>query len=211
MLLSLAGDRSMNNWVISFGTFRLTKSRRLLEKDGEPVRVGSRAFDILTYLLEYPGQVISHMRLISAAWPKTTVHEGNLRFQITALRKVLGCGKTNCNYIVNVPGRGYCFTAPISRREETSIFSNLAGSSVTRPNVHSSIPVPLIGHVDTIDEIKRRVVSHCIFSVITTDSVGKTSIAVVRPLIKQFCENDSLLKFDPAEDPWYEYGHLISE
>jgi DNA-binding winged helix-turn-helix (wHTH) protein len=106
------------NWPISFGPFSLTKARRLLERDGEPVPIGSRAFDILVHLLEHHGQVVSHRALLAAVWSHAIVEQGNLRFQVAALRKTLGNGEASYNYIVNVPGRGYCFTAPISRPDE---------------------------------------------------------------------------------------------
>ena len=104
------------SWVISFGHFRVTRARRLVERNGEAVRLGSRAFDVLVYLLEHAGQVVSHRALLEAAWPGIYVEEGNLRFQMAVLRKALGSGEAN--YIINVPGRGYCFTAPLSKQDE---------------------------------------------------------------------------------------------
>jgi DNA-binding winged helix-turn-helix (wHTH) protein len=102
--------------VISFGPFRVTRARRLVERNGEVVRLGSRAFDVLVYLLEHAGQVVSHRALLEAVWPGTYVEEGNLRFQMAGLRKALGNGEAS--YIINVPGRGYCFTAPLSKQDE---------------------------------------------------------------------------------------------
>jgi DNA-binding winged helix-turn-helix (wHTH) protein len=107
----------VDNLVISFGPYCVVKARRLLERNGDPVRVGSRAFDILVHLLDHPGQVVSHRALIEAAWPGLTVDDGNLRFQMTALRKALGNADPGC--IINVPGRGYCFTAEIAGQEPT--------------------------------------------------------------------------------------------
>src|SRR5215469_10758559 len=97
------------NWVISFGPIRVNRARRLVERNGEPLHLGSRAFDILVHLIEHAGQVVSHRELMAAAWPASHVEENNLRLQLTNLRKALDHdGKA---YIVNVPGRGYCFTA----------------------------------------------------------------------------------------------------
>jgi DNA-binding winged helix-turn-helix (wHTH) protein len=112
----MADSGIKTNWVISFGHFRVTRARRLVERNGEVVRLGSRAFDVLVYLLEHAGQVVSHRALLEAVWPGTYVEEGNLRFQMAALRKALGNGEAN--YIINVPGRGYCFTAPLSKQDE---------------------------------------------------------------------------------------------
>ena len=105
--------------VISFGPFRVTPARRQVERNGEAVRLGSRAFDVLVYLLEHAGQVVSHRALLEAVWPRTYVGEGNLRFQMAVLRKALG--NAEATYIINVPGRGYCFTTPLSKQGESNI------------------------------------------------------------------------------------------
>ena len=120
-------------WVILFGPFRVTKARRLVERGGEPIHVGARAFDILVHLLERHGQVVSHRALLEAAWPGVIVEEVSLRFQMMALRKALGNGEARHDYIINVAGRGYCFTAPISRLDEASPTSILAGVQDPEP------------------------------------------------------------------------------
>ena len=126
------------NWPIFFGPFSVTKARRLLECDGEPVPIGSRAFDILTHLLEHHGKVVSHGALLAAAWPDTNVVQGCLRFQMAALREALGNGQGSYNYIINVPGRGYCFTAPISRRNELEEASPLLAEIPIRRQARKS-------------------------------------------------------------------------
>src|ERR1700749_1069378 len=108
-------DRNITDWVITFAQFRVTKARRLLEANDKAVHLGSRAFDVLAYLLERAGQVVSHRELLTAAWPGTNVEESSLRFQVMTLRKVLG-GAEGAP-IVSLPGRGYCFTAHIFRQD----------------------------------------------------------------------------------------------
>ena len=48
----------MGGHAISFGPFRLLAAQRLLLEGGEPVLLGSRAFDILAALVELPGEVV---------------------------------------------------------------------------------------------------------------------------------------------------------
>src|SRR6478609_3020789 len=76
--------------VLSFGPFSLFVAERLLKKADEPIPLGGRALDILIALAERPGEVVAHKELISTVWPDVTVEEGNLRFQIAALRTALG-------------------------------------------------------------------------------------------------------------------------
>ena len=101
--------------VLTFGPFSLVAAERLLKKADEPIPLGGRALDILVALLERAGEVVTHKELISIVWPDVTVEEGNLRFQMTTLRKALGDGRDGARYISNIAGRGYCFVAQITR------------------------------------------------------------------------------------------------
>src|SRR5438477_12538624 len=107
----------MNGSAISFGPFRLLPARRLLVEGDTPVRLGSRAFDILAALVERSGEAVSKQELIARAWPQTFVEEANLKMQVSALRRALGDGQGGHRYVATVPGRGYNFVAPVSREE----------------------------------------------------------------------------------------------
>src|SRR5467141_3542741 len=109
----------MDGRAISFGPFRLFPARRLLLEGEQPVRLGSRAFDILAALVERAGEVVGKDELIARAWPATFVEEANLKIQVSALRRALGDGQGDHRFVVTVVGRGYNFVAPI-RFEEPS-------------------------------------------------------------------------------------------
>ena len=97
----------------AFGPFVLIPERQLLLKDEAPVRIGGRALDILTALVERPGELVSKSELLSRVWPDTIVEEGNLKVNMAALRRVLGEGPGAAQYIATVVGRGYRFVAPV--------------------------------------------------------------------------------------------------
>jgi DNA-binding winged helix-turn-helix (wHTH) protein len=105
--------------AISFGPFRLVPSQQLLLEDGKPVRLGSRALDLLVALVESPNEIVSKDDLIARVWPGTFVEEGNLRVHIAALRRALGDGQGGNRYVANIPGRGYRFVAPVSMEQES--------------------------------------------------------------------------------------------
>jgi hypothetical protein len=77
----------MDGHAISFGPFRLLAAQRLLLEGDKPVRLGSRAFDILAALVERAGEVVGKEDLIGRAWPQTFVEESNLKIQVSALRR----------------------------------------------------------------------------------------------------------------------------
>ena len=138
----MAEGGTKTNWVISFGPFRVIRARRLVERDGEAIRLGSRAFDVLVHLLERAGHVVSHRALLDAVWPGTYVEEGNLRFQMATLRKALGNGEAN--YIINVPGRGYCFTAPLSKQGDVKHSSPLLGDVIVQSASPAAPPANIL-------------------------------------------------------------------
>src|SRR6478736_4116983 len=107
----------MDGRAISFGPFRLVAAQRLLLEGDKPVRLGSRAFDILTALVEHAGEVVGKEELIAQAWPQTFVEESNLKIQVSALRRALGDGQGDNRYVITVPGRGYNFVAPVRHDE----------------------------------------------------------------------------------------------
>jgi DNA-binding winged helix-turn-helix (wHTH) protein/Tfp pilus assembly protein PilF len=111
--VSLANRRSFR-----FGEFELKVNLRVLERDGAPVPLGSRAFDLLTYLLLHAGEVVDRDDLMKAVWPNSFVDEKNLAQQILSLRKALG---TSSSCIVTVPGRGYQFAAQVTEDPAPSI------------------------------------------------------------------------------------------
>jgi DNA-binding winged helix-turn-helix (wHTH) protein len=140
-----AADGGMGtSGVISFGPFHVNRARRLVERNGEVVRLGSRAFDVLVYLLENAGQVVSNRALLEAVWPSTYVEEGNLRFQMAALRRALGDGEAN--YIINVPGRGYCFTAPLSKEDDVKHSPSLPSDVIVQPVSLATPPANTLPH-----------------------------------------------------------------
>ena len=100
--------------AICFGPFRLLPLQRLLLKGDEQVRLGSRAFDILVALTERPGQLISKNELMARVWPGIFVVPANLTVHISALRRALEDGVNGNRFVVNVPGRGYCFAASVN-------------------------------------------------------------------------------------------------
>ncbi|TIV43805.1 MAG: hypothetical protein E5V84_00715, partial [Mesorhizobium sp.] len=79
--------------MISFGPFTLVANERLLLRQGVPVDLGARAFDILATLAARPNEVVSKKDLLAHVWPDVTVEEGSLRFHMANLRKALGDGK----------------------------------------------------------------------------------------------------------------------
>ncbi|TWI49742.1 putative ATPase [Pseudoduganella flava] len=96
----------------AFGPFRLLPLQRVLLEDGRPVKLGSRAFDILAALAERHGAIVPKHELIARVWPGTVVEESNLRVHVAALRRALR-DSAGRRMIGSVAGQGYALLPPV--------------------------------------------------------------------------------------------------
>ena len=168
-------DNNNQDSAISFGPFRLFPKSRLLEKDGAHLHVGGRALDILIFLAERPGEVVDKRELVKRVWADVNVDDGSLRFHIAALRKALGDTGKSARYVVNVPGRGYCFVASLAQ-----VTPALPAPAIDVP-LPRSLPAPLarvIGRDDVIEKISTGLASHRFVTVVGPGGIGKTAVAV---------------------------------
>ena len=92
--------------IVEFGRFRILPHRRQLLIEGQPIRIGGRAFDVLLALIEARGAVVREDTLISRVWPNRNVEENAPQAQISALRDIFGADR---DLIRRVRGRGYLF------------------------------------------------------------------------------------------------------
>ncbi|TFV80460.1 ATPase [Bradyrhizobium frederickii] len=161
--------------VISFGPFRLFPKSRLLERDGEPLHVGGRALDILILLAGRPGEVVDKRELVKRIWADVNVDEGSLRFHVAALRKVLGDTGKSARYVLNVPGRGYCFAAPLA---EAAPPAAPASAEITPPRSLPAQLAKMIGREEVIEKISNGLTLHRFMTVVGPGGIGKTAVAV---------------------------------
>ncbi len=163
--------------AISFGPFRLVPTQRLLLEDDNPVRVGSRAFDVLAALVERPGELVGKEELMARVWRGTFVEEGNLKFQVGALRRVLGDGRAGRRYIATSPGQGYRFVAPVSVAEAPAAAALPAAPTRQNHNLPQQL-TRLIGRADAVSRIAARLRRHRLLSIVGPGGIGKTSVAI---------------------------------
>jgi DNA-binding winged helix-turn-helix (wHTH) protein/tetratricopeptide (TPR) repeat protein len=98
--------------IYRFDDFELEPSSRRFSRNGTPIQLYPKAFDVLIYLVNNPGRVITKEEIFKTVWPESFVEEGNLTRQVSSLRRALG-DRSAC--ILTVPGRGYQFVARVQK------------------------------------------------------------------------------------------------
>ena len=125
--------------VFIFGRFELVPKRRLLLRDGKPVKIGSRALDLLVVLIEHAGDVIATDELILRVWRSAAVEDTNLRVHISVLRRLLGDDGSESRYIVHVARRGYVFVVPISFTMRPIVRDETILAGAPRPTISGEL------------------------------------------------------------------------
>jgi DNA-binding winged helix-turn-helix (wHTH) protein/tetratricopeptide (TPR) repeat protein len=136
--MSAAGGR-IDKQVYRFGPFRLDPEKQTLLRDGEPVALAPKAFQLLLTLVRHGTEIVSKDELMSSVWPDTFVEETNLTRNIFALRKALGESEQN-RYIVTVQGRGYRFAEDVRLLPETELSIIAASHSKVQVEVKETTP-----------------------------------------------------------------------
>jgi two-component system KDP operon response regulator KdpE len=92
------------------GELCLNFATRDVQLAGEPVKLTPTEYDLLKYMVENAGRVLTHQMLLSAVWGNSSTEQAQyLRVFIRHLRKKLEKDPTRPRYIVTDPGVGYRF------------------------------------------------------------------------------------------------------
>ncbi|SDA35353.1 winged helix-turn-helix domain-containing protein [Sphingomonas sp. NFR15] len=193
---------------VRFGPFCLSTSERLLTRDGVPVEIGGRSFDLLAALVEQPGRVLSKRELLKRVWSDVVVEDGSLRFHMAGLRKLLGGGENGARYIATQVGVGYAFVAPVeavSPSHAAAVPAEVAAPSRPAPttiNMPARLP-HLIGRDTDLALLTQRIVGTPLFTIVGPAGVGKTTLAVeiAHRLGPEFGDQVTFVDFSQLEDP----------
>jgi predicted ATPase/DNA-binding winged helix-turn-helix (wHTH) protein len=193
---SASANRSM-----SFGSFRLFPAQRLLLDSGNPLRLGSRALDILIALVERAGELVGKTELMARVWPDTVVVEDNLTVHVAALRRALGDGIGGNRYLITIPGRGYCFVAPVTQEDVAPWPLQPAGGRYAR-NL-PGVLMRLIGRRGTTSRLIEQSAAQRLLTIVGPGGIGKTSVAlaVAGELAPKFEHGVRMVDLAPLRDP----------
>src|SRR4029079_3539404 len=108
------------NKIFEFGPYRLDTSERVLLREGQPVPLTLKAFDVLLMLVENNGHIVEKDELMNRVWAGRFVEAGNTKVTWAMVRKALEDNQNGHRYVETVPRRGYRFVAEVKNiTEET--------------------------------------------------------------------------------------------
>jgi len=98
-----------------FGQFILDVDRGSLLWEGKDIPLRPKCFEVLSYLVEHPGVLISKGKLLAAVWGDVVVTEDSLTQCLIQIRRALG--DRSKTIVKTVPRRGYLFDVPVELHE----------------------------------------------------------------------------------------------
>jgi TolB-like protein/DNA-binding winged helix-turn-helix (wHTH) protein/Tfp pilus assembly protein PilF len=109
----------LDQQTIRFGTYTVNLQSGELYKNGAKINLPGQSFQVLTSLLERPGDVVTRKALEEKLWPDGTVvdYEHSLNAAVKRLREALGDSAENPRFVETIPRRGYRFIYPVEGHE----------------------------------------------------------------------------------------------
>jgi Tol biopolymer transport system component/DNA-binding winged helix-turn-helix (wHTH) protein len=107
---------AVNPNTVQFGLFEVDLRARELRKSGVKVKLNDQPFQVLTTLLERPGEVVTREELQTRLWPADTFVDFDLSLNgaVKKLRQALGDESDNPRFVETLYRRGYRFIAPVN-------------------------------------------------------------------------------------------------
>ena len=108
----------------TFDRWTLDGTRGALTAGAEDIPLRPKSFEVLHYLVQNAGRLVSRDDVLDAVWPGVTVTEESLTQCVSEVRQALG--DTDQRIIKTVPKRGYLFAMPnVHRRTLAEIEDGL--------------------------------------------------------------------------------------
>jgi predicted ATPase/DNA-binding winged helix-turn-helix (wHTH) protein len=193
--------------AFAFGECVLFPRRRQLLAESQPIKLGSRAFDVLVALVEAEGRLVTKNELLMRVWHNTTVEEKNIAAQVAAVRKALRNGD---ELVKTDAGRGYRFTGNVRRIVSEPEATPTLGASEAiaerscSPSTNLSVPLfPLIGRERELADLQSLMASCRLLTLTGAGGIGKTKLGfeAARLVVEHFADGVWAVELAPLMEP----------
>ncbi len=186
--------------LYDLGPFRLDPAAGMLMREGVPVSLGARAVAVLSALVAHAGEFVSKAEILKVAWQGMVVEEGNLAFQIVAIRRVLAQAPDGADWIETLARRGYRFAGPVVAVEAavSKDIDDRNGGSNLRESLTS-----FIGREAELARIAELLPKTRLLTLAGIGGIGKTRLALhaAREMASSFRDGVWFVDLAPLTDP----------
>jgi DNA-binding winged helix-turn-helix (wHTH) protein/Tol biopolymer transport system component len=190
---------------LRFGQLELDLSEGKLLKRGLSVHLENLPLQILTVLLEHPGEVVNREALCSRLWPNGTYvdFDEGLNTAIKKLRYALGDSAENPTFIETIPRRGYRFIAPV-RADPAS--EPVSPDDADRQSIPVEIPLKPLALIPPPSKLRWRAAWLAVLAIVFIASCGLLYRLALPPALR--VTQITRLTNSGRLDPW---GGLTSD
>jgi cholera toxin transcriptional activator len=153
--------------TLRFEVFEVDLAAGELRKNGSRIRLQEQPFQILVYLLDRAGDVVTREELRQKLWPADTFvdFDHSLNTAVNKLREALGDSASSPRYVETLARRGYRFLAPVQPAESKSAPKD--SSPVTAAEAASQVPLQAASfHRDLEVPLPRRSLTRGLFGLV---------------------------------------------
>jgi len=174
--------------IVRFGLFQANLPAGELRKNGERIRLQDQPFQVLAFLLEHPGEVVTREQLREKLWPADTFvdFDHSLNTAVNKIRDALGDSASNPRFVETLARRGYRFIAPVQALSAGATVGTApmppgAEPSSTFPDTPLSTPDQMLPYHPELEvPIPRRAITRTLFGLIQFMYLSFYVVALLR-------------------------------
>jgi len=209
-----------------FDDFHLDAGNRRLSRNGAPVALSSKYFDVLLLLVSRSGQLVEKHRIFEEVWDGVFVTDAALTQCIKDIRKQLGDDASSPRYIKTVPKHGYVFIGNAVETDDSAApgFHNASGEhTVIIPGTTATRPYKFLDYYTERDAnlffgreqegeaICSQILARRAFILHGRSGVGKSSILRARLMPKLKAEGHLVFVIRSFTDPVHQMVNSLLE
>ena len=164
--------------IFEFDDCALDANRVVLSRSGEQIPLEPQVYDLLLYLLENRGTVLTKEQLLDNVWGDRFVSESALTTRIKSARRAVGDSGSRQAVIRTVHGKGYEFVAKVVEIERAPVTTEQSAPGVTPRSRVPQALASIVGREETLRQLRAELESSRLVTLIGPGGVGKTTLGL---------------------------------